>query len=208
MGYVVSFTEYVPPERFDAEPWSEVTIEEAPTSTGPWTLLETQALNPLDTDPSKPATRNFTTELGTAPLLWYRITFVDADSDTSLPSPAIQNTGAVSTYATVSELFRVLKIREPTAAQIVAAEGRLATSTLEIDREIDRSTDDTELTAAELDLVRGVCIDRAADLWRHTESIPGILGVLDEGVPTTPGRYSWERYAQRLAPLKSMWGLA
>jgi hypothetical protein len=51
-------------------------------------------------------------------------------------------------------------------------------------------------------------IDRAADLWRHTESVPGLVGIPDEAMPTTFGRYSWNRYAERLAPIKQEWGLA
>jgi hypothetical protein len=53
-----------------------------------------------------------------------------------------------------------------------------------------------------------VNLDRAADLWRHTESVPGLVGIPDEAMPTTFGRYSWERYAERLAPIKQEWGLA
>jgi hypothetical protein len=54
-----------------------------------------------------------------------------------------------------------------------------------------------------------VNLDRAADLWRHTESIPGITGLLgDDGSVALPGRYSWNRYAERLAGCKNQWGLA
>lgn len=112
-----------------------------------------------------------------------------------------------STYAEVTELFRILKIRTPTATQIVAAERVLVTATGEIDSEIDLASGDT-LPEWGLSLVSQVCLDRAADLWRHTESVPGVLGIPDEAMPTTFGRYSWNRYAERLAPLKDQWGLA
>lgn len=113
-------------------------------------------------------------------------------------------------YGTTTELFRVLKVRNPTADQTAAATRYLTAATIEIDAELDRAADATALTSDELDLVDSVAIDRAADLWRHTESIPGVIGVLDEAPVSLPGytRYSWERYAQRLAPLKAQWGVA
>jgi len=114
------------------------------------------------------------------------------------------------TYATTDELFRILKIRAPTADQTTAAERVLSVATGEINVELDRL--DTDPVAGwEVDVCTGVCLDRAADLWRHTESIPGLLSSLDDvsqSVTLQPLRYSWERYAQRLAPLKRQWGLA
>ena len=35
-----------------------------------------------------------------------------------------------------------------------------------------------------------------------------VLGVVDELQSTTPGRYSWNRYAARLSPVKDQWGIA
>jgi hypothetical protein len=114
----------------------------------------------------------------------------------------------VTSYATTADLFRILKIKTPTADQTLAAQGDLDTATIEINAEVDRSADGPAYTTQELELLKGVCIDRAADLWRHRESAPGILGVVDEAVPSTFGRYSWERYAQRLSPVKQQWGIA
>ena len=111
-------------------------------------------------------------------------------------------------YATTTELFRLLKKSSPSAEQTAAAQGDLDTATIEIDAEIDLADDAPALTTEQLELVKGVCLDRAADLWRHRESAPGILGVVDEAMPTSFGRYSWERYAQRLSPIKNQWGLA
>lgn len=116
-------------------------------------------------------------------------------------------------YGTTDELFRVLKVRTPTADQTAAAERCLNTATVEIDSELDRPSTAAAFTTEQEDLVTSVAIDRAADLWRHTESAPGILGVVEEApisdsVRYGYARYSWERYAQRLAPLKQQWGLA
>lgn len=110
-----------------------------------------------------------------------------------------------------TELFRVLKIRSATTEQEAAADRVLEAAYLEILSEINFADDETvaDLTAEEIALCEGVNLDRAADLWRHTESIPGVTGLLgDEGAMVAPARYSWERYAQRLAPIKRQWGLA
>ncbi len=208
MSYIVSFDDYTPAPRFDGLPWTDVRIEEGTTSTGPWTQIDDIALSPLDPDPANPVARSFTTPNGTAPDLWYRVIFADAAMDTSLPSPAIPNLSSSAPYATPPELFRILRVKQPSAEQTAAALGDLATATIEINAEIDLGADATALNGSQLDLVQGVCIDRAADLWRHRESAPGILGIVDESVPVTPGRYSWARYAARLSVLKDQWGIA
>lgn len=115
-------------------------------------------------------------------------------------------------YTTTDELARILKIREPSDAQEAALVRILTTAQVEIDSEIDLD-DDTTLTNEQLQLAASVQLDRGADLWRHTESVAGMTGLLGDGGEYTanPGRYirySWERYAQRLAPLKDQWGIA
>ncbi len=111
-------------------------------------------------------------------------------------------------YATTADLFRVIRINSPTAAQVIAAQGDLDTASLEINAELDWADDHADPTPQQLELMKGVCIDRAADLWRHRESAAGILGIVDESIPTTPGRYSWARYVARLSVLKDQWGVA
>jgi hypothetical protein len=112
-------------------------------------------------------------------------------------------------YADTTELARILKIRTANAEQLVALQRVLDTATREIDAEMDRAEDADALTTEEEALVEQVCLDRAADLWHHTESATGLTGLLgDDGGIATPGRYSWKRYADRLAPLKDRWGIA
>lgn len=203
---VVSFTGYTPPARYDDEPWTQVKIEEAAASTGTWAAIDTQDISPVDSDPADPEPHNFTTANATGPDLWYRLTYLDAAANASSPTTPVQNS-TVTAYATTTDLFRVLKLRQPSTDQTTAAQGDLDTATIEINDEIDFVAGQL-LTPEQQELCKGVCIDRAADLWRHRESAAGILGIVDEAVPTTPGRYSWERYAQRLAPLKQQWGVA
>lgn len=216
---IVSFAAYTPPARFDSIPWSEVRIEENDTTvladTVNWTQIDALDVATdtvpvgLDPDPAVPVSRSFTTVLASAtPELWYRVIFADGNGNVSLPSLAIQNIESPDPYATTAEFFRIIKKTGPSSEQVTAAQRDLATASLEIDTELDFSPDHDPLSPAGLALVNGVCLDRAADLWRHRESAPGILGVVDEGVPTTPGRYSFARYISRLSPLKDQWGIA
>ena len=85
MSVVVSFNGWYPPARYDDLPWTEVRIEEAATEDGSYSQIDVVALDPLDTDPTDPQSRSFTTEEGTAAYLWYRLVWADADGDTSVP---------------------------------------------------------------------------------------------------------------------------
>lgn len=208
MTTVLSFTDYTPPARNDDEPWTEALVQQADTSGGSYTLIDTLDLDPLDSDPRVPQSRNLTTyEASDTPLKWYRIIWTDADAHMSLPTTPIQQLGNdVTPFTTQDELFRVLRIRTPTTDQQTAADQVLLVAAQEIMSEIDLRAG--ELTAADVAVCASVNLDRAADLWRHTESAPGILGVVDELQSTTPGRYSWARYAARLSVVKDQWGLA
>jgi hypothetical protein len=206
MTVVVTFEDYTPAPRYDALPWTEVRIEESDAADGTWTLIDTIALSPLDADPENPASRDFTTELGTADELWYRVIFADADGDTSEASAAVQNVASSTPYATVDELFRLLKIANPTAAQTLAGERVLLAASGEIDSEIDLAADDDPLAGWQLALVEEVNLERAVELWRETPF--GIVGIDSDIGGTHTARNTWERYAHKLAPLKSQWGLA
>lgn len=87
---IVSFQDYVPIPRYDGTPWTQVTIEESINETGPWTLIDTLALSPLDTDPKRPRARSFTTSLATLAEGWYRVSFKDAAGDV-LHTDAVHN---------------------------------------------------------------------------------------------------------------------
>ena len=207
MGEVITFDDFRPPARFDAIPWTAVQIEESADGTTAWTQIDYITLTPLDTDPSVPMLRSFTTENGTAPDLWYRVLFQDATSDVSQATTPIQNEGVesvppIGAYSTTDELFRILKIRQPTPAQLAAGQRVLDASALEIDTELGRSSPYAEPPA----LVVEVCLERAVEHWRQEEAPFGILG-FDSTMPTPTGRDSWDRHAYKLAPLKESWGI-
>lgn len=206
MAQVITFVDYVPPARYDGNPWTIVEIEESAAQDGVFTLIDTLAISPVDADPSNPATRSFTTELATeGEGLWYRLIFRDATNDDTLPTTPIQNLIGQDPYATVDEFFRRIKVRNPSGAQAIAARRVLETATLEINAEIDLE-DGSSLSGLQLALAAEVNLERAEEHWNAGPF--GIIGLGGELGSSFTARDSWERYALKLAPLKEQWGLA
>lgn len=110
-------------------------------------------------------------------------------------------------YTTTDELARILKITAPTADQIAAMTRVLSTAQGEIDSEVDLADDADPLAGWQLALAAEVQLERAKEHWSDEEVAFGIIGLGDVG-PIYTARNSWERYAFKLAPLKSQWGLA
>src|SRR5690242_11095396 len=126
---VVSFQNYRPPARYDSVPWTDAQIQESDAVDGTWTTIDTVALSITDPDPSNPAFQSFTTTLGTAPDLWYRVIFLDGATGSSEPTVPALNSAAGQPYADSTELARILKITNPSAAQLTAMDRVLATAT-------------------------------------------------------------------------------
>lgn len=208
MGVIVSFDDFTPAARFDSIPWEDVEIWEAPTAAGSYTLIDTQALSPVDPDPADPLSRDFTTNNGTADDQWYKVRFVDGNGDVSEYTEPIQNvqddTYAVA-YATPEELARILKIRTPSAEQTAAMNRVLTAAALEIDSELDRAG---AFSIPYPPLVVTVNLQRAAELWFLQEVPTGVIGLGSEFGATHLARDSWAKYAIVLGPLKDAWGFA
>ena len=212
MTQVVSFVDYTPAARFDGDAWTEVDIEEADTDdgdsvTGLWTVLETIALFPIDADPTQPLTRSFTTTLANDGELWYRLVFRDADGDEQQPTHPVQNVVPGPTYATVTELARVLQLRNPSAAQLDALSRVLSAAAKEINTFIGLGEDD-HLDSDGLQLAAQVNLQRASELWSLQEVPLGLAGIGSEFGTTYLARNSFEKYAFTLAPLRRGWGIA
>lgn len=208
MSVVVSLEDFRPSPRYDSLPWTQARIEEGTASVGPWVTLETQNLSPVDADPANPAYRDFTTALGTADELWYRIVFLDAGGNTGLPTFPIQNVADDRpVYASVAELAGLVRV---SASQRHASLMRvLKAAADEIDSEIG-STDINGATTPYSNppaLVREVNLERAVEHWQQMQSPFGILGLGDAGATYT-ARDSWSRHAHKLAMLKNDWPIA
>lgn len=113
MAQVITLENYTPIARYDETPWTHARIEEAADpDEGPWVALETIALDPVDADPSQPQARNLTTELADdAYDLWYRIVFVDASTDESIPTTPVQNGAPPNLYVTADELKALIGLQ-------------------------------------------------------------------------------------------------
>jgi hypothetical protein len=171
---VVSFERYRPVARYDGLPWTQVRIEEAATEDGTYAEIETISLSPVDTDPTDPDARSFTTELANDGELWYRVIFVDGNGDESAPTDPIQNTDVIDAYATAPELARILKIRQPSTDQLYAMGRVLLAAAGEINNEISL-TEGNELAGWQLELAAQVNLERAAELWKLQEVQFGVI---------------------------------
>jgi len=108
--FVVSFTDYQPVPRFDDIAWSTVMIEEGPTEGGPWTLIDTQPLSPMDIDPANPMARSFTTDNATMEHGWYRILFGDVNNNIVETAPTF-NGEPIEWTPTLQDVGHVVLVR-------------------------------------------------------------------------------------------------
>jgi hypothetical protein len=206
---VVSLEDYRPAPRYDSVPWTDAQIQEGTSATDPaWVTLETQALSPVDADPENPQYRNFTTALGTAEDLWYRIIFLDASMNTGLPTVPVQNTqDDRPVYASVTELAVLLNVL-PTQRHDALLRVLMAAAD-EIDHEIGTA----DIRGVELPysnppaMVREVNLERAVEHWKQEQSPFGITNLGDDLAMYTT-RDSWDRHAHKLRILKGSWGVA
>lgn len=209
---VVTFVDYTPTPRFDGNAWSEVDVEESDSATlsdaTVWSVIETFALSPLDSDPENPVARSFTTELASDTInLWYRLIFRDVSGDEEQPTTPVQNV-VFSAYASVLELARILKIRAPTDEQEAGMRRVLTAAAGEINSEIDLAADEY-LEGWQLALAAQVNLERAVEHWRQQEAPFGLLAIEGAlGPAERTARDSFARHASKLAPLKSQQGFA
>jgi hypothetical protein len=107
------------------------------------------------------------------------------------------------TYATTDELFRILKIRTPTADQTVAAQRVLEVAAGEINSKMGRLDG---LAPWELQLCAEVNLERAVEHWSQQEVPFGVIGLDSPSGPTYLPRKS--RALAKLLPLEQSWGVA
>jgi hypothetical protein len=205
---VVTLEDFRPSPRYDGEPWTGAQIYEGTASVGPWTLLETIAISPVDSDPSNPAYRSFTTDLGTADELWYQVVFVDADLSTGLPTFPIQNVADDRpVYASVAELAQLLRVSASDRHNSLMRVLKAAAD--EIDHEIGTADISGATTpySNPPSIARTVNLERAMEHWKQAQSPFGIVGIGDSEAMYT-SRDTWDRHAHKLAVLKGDWGFA
>jgi hypothetical protein len=96
-SYVLGFEDFQPGDRVDGAPWTSIQIEESPNQDGPYSIIDTIPISPVDLDPSDPAERSFTTSNATMAAGWYRITFLD-DAGGQQPVEPLYHSAARSGY--------------------------------------------------------------------------------------------------------------
>lgn len=112
--YVLNLVGCKPPARFDGLPWITAVIEEGSSDTGSWTQIDSKTLSPVDSDPTAPAVRSFTTANATEPTDWFRVVWVDAAGHTAAGDPefidpAAARSGAIATVDQLKEYLGVQK---------------------------------------------------------------------------------------------------
>lgn len=102
----VNFKDYLPVERFDNLPWIQLLVYESSTSTGPWVLLSTINLNPVDADPAHPQARNFTINNATLEHGWYKMGWKDASGQIVETVP-IQNVASIPWRPSLQDVGKI-----------------------------------------------------------------------------------------------------
>lgn len=120
-GYVVTLPDCTPAIRYDGNPWETVTIGEAANSSGPYNVLDTITLSPVDSDPTNPLPRSFTITNATLPSGWYQVTFIDAGGGiqalTPVPYPPPEDQ-ATTPYCSVLDVQARTANRPVTASSL------------------------------------------------------------------------------------------
>lgn len=109
-------------------------------------------------------------------------------------------------FADTSELYPILKIRDPSAAQIAKADRVMVAAAGEIVRELDLS-DTQALDGYGVALCAQVNLARAAELWKEEEVQFGLM-LSEVSGASYIARDTWEKHAIKLATLKGQWGFA
>jgi hypothetical protein len=110
-------------------------------------------------------------------------------------------------YAEVSELAALLRV-DPVAREVDLTRV-LEAAALEIDSELGRLLPfDFSADPSPQSLLAEVNLERAVEHWQQGYAPFGIIGLGAESGPTHTSADSWNRHANKLAPLKESWGLA
>jgi hypothetical protein len=104
-------------------------------------------------------------------------------------------------YAGTEDLARVLRLQGITGAQGTALDTALEAAWYEINSECNGSGT-VEFGTPYPALAVEVNLDRAVEHWKQNQSPFGIVGLGADTIPMAVARDSWERHAQKLAPLR------
>jgi hypothetical protein len=99
MAVIHTILDSVPPARSDDVVWNRARVEQAAAAAGPWATADTITLDPLDPDPASPIERDLTFESSLA-VGYFRVVWLDAADNESVPSAAVYDDGVGGPPAT------------------------------------------------------------------------------------------------------------
>src|SRR4051812_48127601 len=136
--YVVSLAGNVPPVRYDSVAWTKAKLEEATTETGSYSLIETFTLSPVDSDPTNPAARNFTSAKATASTNWYRISFEDASGNLALTSPVFNSAQGSASLCGIADVRALLQSSSADTGQNALIEHMIPQASEAVSKDCER----------------------------------------------------------------------
>lgn len=101
MTFVKTWTVIPPARATDTDPWTTIRIREAEASTGPWTVIDTQAW--ADSTPSSPDPVEIETSNATIEVAWYQFEWEDGTGAVSRSAP-VYDIGSTA-FATATDLL-------------------------------------------------------------------------------------------------------
>jgi hypothetical protein len=96
MTFVITLLDYVPSPRYDGSPpgsvpWTQAMVAYSDIEAGPFTILDTIDLTPIDADARMPQARNLTVTNSPSQSGWFQVTFLDvagnSEPTTAIPWP-------------------------------------------------------------------------------------------------------------------------
>lgn len=189
-SYVASFAGIQPPARYapagTVGPWTSVRASEAAARTGPWTLLGTAAIDPVDEDPAAPAELRVTVAGGALAAGWYLLELLDEAGNSQPFAPLYNGSSwrpsardvAAESAAYTNRAGAFDDTTSPTAAEV---EGYIDTAVREIAGRVGLADDRISALG---DLAR------TAALWHAAASVEA--GKSPEGSEQTNG-FTWKQ---------------
>lgn len=201
-GNFIVFEDYKPPSRYPPllTPWTVAEIQEADSEDGPWTTIDSITLDPVDSQPTRPQTRNFVTTKATLDEGWYRIVWKDEEGNTQ-PTFARLNTANV-TQPTWLPSVQDVADRCPVYTRTVIEQGGQAVKTFTADTK-PTDVEVQRLIASGANEVIGRCGVRVARLeqfpalaksavaWHAAASIEA--DKMPQGVDDTTSAFQWKQ---------------
>ncbi len=196
--------------------FTSVEIEEAPNEggePGTFELIDTQALDPVDEDPTNPLARDLTTDEATLEVAWYRFNWVDDNDDTFTGGPiffAVSTPGWRPSLEDVAALLRV-RTKDNVGEYVGIFNDDTRPTGEQVEELIDQAVADVKMRAGGsfpdelIDSARETATTRTANLI-EISYLPELTG--DDRTAYQSFRLTFEEQVAQLARATNWWVLA